>query len=131
MLNTNYNLLNFALVTDLNNFFKTKLPEIIQIKSIIDNSKILFNLTSNNIQLLCAEGERVYKFIILSPGVNKIPIGWFVYIPGQKRIDLYTPDSPLIPLIQWKNKKPVFKNYMPILDRAGLDKLFEKIINAG
>ena len=131
MLNTNYNLLNFALVTNLNDFFKTKLPEIIQIKSIIDNTKILFNLTSNNIQLLCAEGERVYKFIILSPGVNKIPIGWFVYIPGQKRIDLYTPDSPLIPLIQWKNKKPVFKNYMPILDRAGLDKLFEKIINAG
>lgn len=131
MLNINYNQLNFALVTNLNDFFKTKLPEMTQVRSIYDNSKILFNVPGNNIRVMCAEGERIYKFIILSLGVQKIPIGWFVYIPAQKRIDLYTPDSPLIPMIQWKNKKPVFKNYSAFLDRVGFDRLFDKLINAG
>lgn len=131
MLNINYNQLNFALVTNLNDFFKTKLPEMTQVRSIYDNSKILFNVAGNNIQVMCAEGERIYKFIILSPGVQKMPIGWFIYIPGQKRIDLYTPDSPMIPMIQWKNKKPVFKNYSAFLDRVGFDRLFDKLINAG
>lgn len=131
MLNINYNQLNFALVTNLNDFFKTKLPEMTQVRSIYDNSKILFNIPGNSIQVMCAEGERIYKFIILSPGVQKIPIGWFVYIPGQKRLDLYTPENPMIPMIQWKNKKPAFKNYSTFLDRVGFDKLFDKIINAG
>lgn len=131
MLNINYNQLNFALVTNLNDFFKTKLPEMTQVRSIYDNSKILFNVPGNNIQVMCAEGERIYKFIILSLGVQKMPIGWFIYIPEQKRIDLYTPDSPMIPMLQWKNKKPVFKNYSAFLDRVGFDRLFDKLINAG
>ena len=102
-----------------------------QVRSIYDNSKILFNVPGNNIQVMCAEGERIYKFIILSLGVQKMPIGWFIYIPEQKRIDLYTPDSPMIPMLQWKNKKPVFKNYSAFLDRVGFDRLFDKLINAG
>ena len=49
-------------------------------------------------------------------------------IPKDNRFDVFNADSN-IPVIQWKNKKPVFKNYSMLLDKMGLDKLFTKIVN--
>jgi len=128
MLNTNYNLLQFSAVGNLPSFFREKLSEITKIKSIYENTKMLFNLPPDRLKLFVAEGERVYKIIFFTPDIHKYPIGWFVYLPLQSRLDLYEANSPDIPFIQWKNKKPVFKNYSELLSFAGADKLFNRVV---
>lgn len=128
-LSNNYLMLPFSEVVDINDFMKSKLPEMNQVKGLYDNIKLLFNLPGSNIALFCSEGERIYKYMVLAQDLYKTPLGWFYYIPAQKRLDLYSPDSPSIPILQWKNKKPVFKNYLSIFDRVGLDKLFSKLVN--
>ena len=133
MLSINYNLLQFSQVMDKSEFFKTsKLPEITKIRAMIDTIKILFHLPANAIDIMVSEGDRVYKLIVHTSNINRNIIGWFVYIPLQNRVDLYDAinvgDIP-IPLVQWKNKKVVFKSYSPLLELVGVNKLFEKVIN--
>jgi hypothetical protein len=130
MLDISYNSLTYSKVVDFNDFYRSKLPEILHVRAIIENSKLLFNLPSTRIILEVDEsGERVYKITLLDTSVSRQPFGVLVYLPLQHRLDLYTVSSDM-PLIQWKNKKPVFKSYDFLLDRAGLDRLFSKIINA-
>lgn len=130
MLDTSYNRLQFSQVVDYNDFYKSKLPEMIRIRSLFDNTKLLFNIPGDRIVLSVGQGERIYKLTILSPDVKKNIIGWIVYIPlEQSRLDIYIPDNPDIPLIQWKNKQVVHKNYSYLLDRAGFDKLFGRLVN--
>ena len=129
LLNINYNSLVFSEVKDNADFFNTKLPEIINIKALYGSIKLSLKIPEGKLVIFCAEGERVYKIVVLSNDIHKYPIGWFVYIPQQKRLDLYTLSSSEIPLIQWKNKKAVFKNYDLLLDMAGLDKVFTNIVN--
>ena len=114
----------------MNDFYRSKLPEILKVRAIIENTKLLFNLPSTRVVLEVDEdGARVYKITLLDTTINRQPFGTIVYLPLQHRLDLYTISSDM-PLIQWKNKKPVFKSYDFLLDRAGLDRLFSKIINA-
>ena len=130
MLDLSYSSLSFSKVVDFNDLYKSKLPEILKLRSIIENLKLLFNLPGTRIILeVDEEGKRVYKITLLDTSVERRPFGLFVYLPLQNRLDLFSVSSN-IPLIQWKNKKPVFKSYDFLLDRAGLDKLFQKIINA-
>ena len=129
MLDISYNALQYSKVVDLNNFYREKLPEILKIKAMIENSKLLFGLSSNRVILEIAEGQRIYRITFLNTDVNKNPFGYLVYIPQQHRLDIYSIDSGT-PLIQWKNRKPVFKSYGLLLDKAGLDKIFNKILNA-
>ena len=129
MLSTYYNRLNFALVQDQVDLYKQRLPEMPKVKSLVDNSKLLFSLPSDRVELFVAEGERVYKINLLMPDINKYLFGWIIYIPDNRQLDIYTSDNPTIPLIQYKGKKVAFKNYSTILDKAGLDKLFEKLYN--
>lgn len=121
--------MNFAKVSDLGDLFKSNLPEMTKVKGLLDNSKILFDLPTNRVELQVSEGDRVYKIMLLTPDVNKYPFGWIIYLPLQKRLDVYSADSPSIPVIQWKGKKVAFKNYSLLLDRAGLDKIFDKLLN--
>lgn len=129
MLDISYNnLVQFSRVTDYNDFYRTKLPEMVKIRSLFDNLKLLFNIPGDRILIDVGEGERIYKFTILSKDIKKFVVGWVVYLPLQGRLDLYTSDNPM-PLIQWKNKQVIFKNYSMLLDMAGFDTLFRKIVN--
>lgn len=129
MLPTMYNMIPFGLVEDLGDFFKTNLPEMNRVKGILEASKLMLNLPSKKIRLEVAQGERVYKYTFLSPGIHDIPLGWIVYVPQSRQLDVYLPDSPSIPIIQWKGKKVEFKNYPVLYDRLGFDSLFDRIIN--
>lgn len=121
--------MNFALVQDMTDLFKSNLPEIPKVKSLVDNSKLLFSLPSDRVILKVSEGDRVYRIDLQMPDVNRITFGWIVYIPKNRQLDVYTAESPNVPIIQYKGKKVAFKNYSTILDRAGLDKIFEKLYN--
>ena len=124
-----YNSLNFSLVTDLAEFYRSKLAEISRIRSMVDSAKILLHLPSSTIKVYVAEGMRVYKIELYKTTLDKVPFCWIVYMPQQKRLDLYDLEkSSQAPLIQWKNKKPVFKNYTSLFDLLSIDKLFGRII---
>lgn len=117
-------------VTDQADFFSSLLPEVKRIKAVLDNIKATFGVPADRVILETAETIRSYKFTVLTPGIQKYPIGWFWYIPADRQLDLYLADSPGHPYIQWKNKKPVYKSYPELLDRAGHDGIFGRIVNA-
>ncbi len=119
----------FSQVTNLADFYKTNLPEMSKIRSLVEGIKLLFGIPQTNLLIEVAEGERVYKITLLSSDVHKYPFGYFVYLPLERRLDAYTMDNPEIPLLQWKNKKPVFKGFSMFLDRAGISTIFDKLVN--
>ena len=127
MLDLNYQVLNFANVQDLNDFYRGTLPEINKIKALVSTLRLLYSLPPDRVILQVSEGDRVYKVILKNE--KKGMMGWFIYIPLQKRLDIYSSNDPNIPLIQWKNKKAVTKNYDQILDYAKIDKVFDRILN--
>lgn len=129
MLSTSYNAYSFAVVQDQADLFKSNLPEIPKLRALIDNSKLLFSLPTNRILLEVAEGKNIYRITMLTPNVNKLPFGYMVYIPGNRQLDIYTPDDPTIPIIQFKGKKVMFSNVSLMLERAGFSRLFEKLSN--
>lgn len=130
MLTTYYNSLNFADVEDLADFYHSGLPEMQSIKSVIENCKSLFRLPADRVILQVSEGDRVYKVLMLSPELNRYPIGWFVLVPLNKQVDLYSSDDPYMPIAQWDNKKIAFKNFSALFDRAGVEKAFSQVVNA-
>jgi len=129
MLSINYQLLEFAKVTNLQNFYKSNLQEIPKVRSLMESIKLQFSLPSSNLELYVSEGSRVYKIVLLEPGVKKYPFGYFIYLPLERRLDLYLAENTSIPYIQWKNKKIVFKTYPYFLERAGINEIFRKFVN--
>ena len=129
MLSTGYQFYSFSEVTNLANFYKEKLPEMLKVKSLVEGIKLLFSVPSNCIKVYVAEGERVYKITILESNLTKVPIGYFVYIPEGRRLDVYTIDSYNIPFIQWQGKNIMHKQYSLFLDKLGISKLFNKLVN--
>lgn len=129
MLNTSYLGFEFAKVTNLSNFYKNNLPEMPKVRGLMDNIKIQFSLPQTCIDVYVAEGERVYKFVLLDPSVQKLPIGFFVYLPLERRLDAFVSENPYSPYIQWKNKKIVYKGYPIFLERAGVGDVFGKLTN--
>lgn len=119
----------FGLVEDLGDFFKTNLPEMSKVKGLLEASKLMLNLPPKKIILEVAQGERVYKYTFLTPGIHDIPLGWMVYIPQSRRLDIYLADNPSFPIIQWKGKKVEFKNYPMLYDMLGFDTLFSRVTN--
>ncbi len=129
MENTSYNGMSFASVSNLADFCKTKLPEMPRVRAIFDNLKVLFAVPSDRVILEVVEGERIYKYTVLTPDIQKSTIGWFVFIPENKQLDVYVPDDPYTPLAQWKSKKLVFSNYPIMYTKIGFDRLFAKVVN--
>lgn len=125
-LNTKY-----SRVTNLGDFLKSRLPEMIQIRSLLDNIKLLFGISSNRIIIDVAEdNQRIYKFTLLNPNISQNIMGWIIFMPLIQGLDIYTVSTPNTPLIQWRKKKIIFKNYDLFLDRVGFDKLFNKLLNS-
>lgn len=126
MLNLNYLTISFAEVPDMNSFYRERLPEIPKIRSFINTLRLMFSLPPSRIQLLVGQGSRVYKIIMKDTKKNSF--GWFILIPTENRVDLFDYSNPEIPIIQWKNKKAVTKNYDQVLINAGIEKVFDRII---
>lgn len=129
MLPTHYNMYSYAVVKDPLDFFTTNLPEMAKVKALFNSCKLILELPPKKIILELAEGSRVYKYTFLTLGVNNIPFGWIIYIPEERRLDVYIPENPLIPILQWKGKKCEFKNYPMLYDRIGFDRLFDRFVN--
>ena len=129
LLDITYNNLVFNDIVNITDFFKSgPASEMISVKTLYNNIKILFGLTSERVILSLSEVNKVYKFTLLMPNDKKNVFGFIVYIPGDRRIDIYTSENVQVPLIQWRGKKIMYKSYPFLLDKIGLDKLFSKLI---
>jgi len=129
MLPITYQSYSFAQVTNLANFYKGNLPELSKLKLIVENIKLLFKLPSTCVTVEVAEGERVYKVIMIEPGVRKTTFGYFVYLPKERRLDAYSMENPGAPLIQWKQRRVVYSGCPSLLNRVGVSSLFNNLIN--
>ena len=129
MLGIGYLSYNYSRVTNLNNFYKENLPETYKIRSLIEGIKLLFGLPQSNIIVDVAEGERVYKITLLNTDVHKIPFGYFVFLPLERRLDAYDYNNPTFPMIQWKGKKIAYNGLSLFLDKAGVSGVFTKLVN--
>lgn len=122
-------MLEFADVINLNDFYKTKLPEIMKIKNLITSIRLLYNLPPSRISLQVSEGDRVYRIVMRDSKKNIF--GWFVYSPLQKTLELYDPEYPKdLPLIMWKDKRIKAENYYRTLGMAGVAKTFNRITSS-
>ena len=129
MLPIGYQSFSFAQVTNLANFYKGGQPEMPKLKLIVENIKLLFKLPGTCVLVEVAEGKRVYRIRMILPGVHKTPLGYFVYIPGERRLDAYSAENPGSPLIQWKQKRVVYSGCPSLLERVGVSSLFNNLIN--
>ena len=123
-----YNRLDFANIKDPTNFFKTgDQKTMVPLRTLYNNTRLLWNLGSDQIILSIAQGQNIYKLTLLTKNKRSM-FGCLLYIPELKRLDLYTSESPEVPIIQWKGQKVVHKTFPLLLDLIGLDKMFSRLI---
>ena len=126
MLNVDYNKLVFAEVKNVTGFFKEEAgANAMKVKSLYDSIKLTFGL--NSLVMMVAQEADVYKYVILGQDVRKTVLGSIVYIPKDKRLDIWLPGD-ILPMLQFKGRSVVFKNYAALLDKLGLDRMFDKLI---
>ena len=118
--------MEFAAVSNVTGFFKDEAGGkwVMKVKQLYDNIKILFKI--NTLPLEIAKGEEVYKFTIITQDYKKIPLGWIVYYPTQKILEVFEGDNLLF---RFKGKQVISKGIGPILDKAGADSLFKRLTN--
>lgn len=128
-LNYDYLTYGFMEISDLQDFYKTNLPEIPKLRTLIGGCSRLFKVHSRNISVAISKTEnsnKVYRLGIYSQDKTTV-LGLIYYIPEEGRIDVYD-SNPRIPLVCWKNKRCVWKNFSELLQRLGLEKIFQPLI---
>lgn len=127
-LSFDYMLDKYMLVSDKQDFFRITLPEISKLRTLCSSCANLFKVSQTNISIAVSKREenKVYRLGIESKQSGVIAL--LYYIPSEGRLDLYDSD-PNTPLIAWKNRRCVFKNYSELLKILGIDKLFQPIIS--
>lgn len=125
MLNLSYQTKAFSLVAKPVDLFKElgSSSESIKVKLIYDTAKSIFG--TNSVLIEISEGDNIYRYNILSSDYKKQPLGYFVYIPKERRLDVWITGE-MLPLLQYKGKTIVFKNFSGFLDKIGLNKLFDR-----
>jgi hypothetical protein len=120
-----YNAAQYGIVQKPNDLFRElgTSSESIKVKQLYDAAKLIFGVSS--IQIEIAQGESIYKYSVLDGTYQKNIIGYFFYMPKTRRLDIWV-SGELMPLIQFKGKSVVFKNYSAFLDKIGLEKLFDR-----
>ena len=119
---------NYSLITNKNDFFRTSHPEISKLRTLHNSCATLFKVPQNaiSIEMSMQEGlPKVYKLVVTNRTIGEICV--LFYIPKELRLDLYEP-SMAAPLIAWKNRRCVWKNYSELLKILNLERLFQTLI---
>lgn len=127
MLPINYGLLVYAEVNKPAELFRDmgNNTESGKVRSLFDSAKSVFGITSVNFYISKESG--VYKFVILSgPVRNRQIVGELYYIPKDRRLDIWTAGD-TVPILQFKGKGVVFRNYSEFYEKLGFVKLFERL----
>lgn len=126
MLKVNYLTSEWVDVPNIIEYFKdqTGIKDSTKVKQFYDNLKFVFPGTTSGLQII--QGENLYKFSIT---YKRTILGWIIYIPSEKRFDIYESGNIEIPMIQVKQKKIYHRTYSDLLAAANIEKIFEKLIN--
>jgi hypothetical protein len=125
--NLDYLNYGYMVVSDKQDFFKTNLVEITKLKVLLNSCSTLFKIPQKDISVAVSKtDDKVYRVGIEDKKLGVI--GLLYYIPKERRLDLYDSD-PRVPLMSWKNKKCIWKNYSNLLGKLNIEKLFQSLIS--
>ena len=117
-------------VLDKEDFFRSGLPEMHSLKSLISVSSRLFKIPTTNIILsVLDDAPRVYCLTLLDTSVKKLPFGKIYYLPLQKKLEVYDMENPSVPLHVWVKKKIQFSRTSALQQRTETHKSFEPLVN--
>lgn len=77
------------------------------------------------VKLYIAESDNIYKFIITKG--KKYEIGSLYYIPKDRRLDIWDTTYGPAPLVQFRARKVEYKQYSPLLEGSGIEKLWDRL----
>lgn len=117
-------------VFDKDDFFRSGLPEMHSLKSLINVASRLFKIPTTNIILsVVDEIPRVYCLTLLETSVQKLPFGKIYYLPLQKRLEVYDMENINTPLHVWVKKKIQFSRTSMLQQKTETHKCFDSLIN--
>lgn len=121
--------MEFAEIKNITGFFKDEYSKkwTMKIKSMYDNIKILFKL--NTLPFQVATNAEIYKYTITTQDYKKLPLGWVVYYPEERILEVFDISNPDRVLIRFKGKQVLMSNLSPMLEKAGVDTLFKRLTN--
>ena len=124
-------MMSATLVTDKDDFFRSGLPEMYSLKSLMNVASRLFKIPVNNVVLsVVDDATRVYCFTLLEANVNKLPFGKIYYLPLQKRLDLFDMEDLYTPLHVWVKKKIEFSRTSILQQKSESHRVYDPLINA-
>lgn len=122
--------MNTTPVQDKDDFFRSGLPEMSSLKSLINVASRLFKIPTTNIILsVVDDATRVYCLTLLESSVQKLPFGRLFYLPLLKRFEIYDMENPNVPVHVWVKKKIEFSRTTMLQQKAESHKVFEALIN--
>ena len=127
MLSINYNNLEFADVSKATDLFnEPSLKDSAKIRSMYGAVRSIFGL-SQNVHIQVAKEAAVYKYVVISN--KKVVLGWIIYIPGVRQLDIYDALNPGLPYVQYKGKSIVHQGFSNFLGGLGIEKLFSRLVD--
>lgn len=129
-LDFSHSMMSATTVFDRNDFFRSGLPEMHSLKSLINVASRLFKIPSTNIILSVLDDvPRVYCLTLLESSVQKLPFGKIFYLPLQKRLEVYDMENPNIPLHVWIKKKIEYSRTSLLQQKTETHKSFDALVN--
>lgn len=129
-LDFSHSMMSSTTVFDKDDFFRSGLPEMHSLKSLINVASRLFKIPTTNIILgVLDDVPRVYTLTLLETSVQKLPFGKIMYLPLQKRLEIYDMENPNIPLHVWIKKKIEFSRTSVLQQKTETHKSFDPLIN--
>lgn len=127
MLSINYNNLEFADVNKATDLFnEPNLKDSAKIRSMYGAVRGIFGL-SQNVYIQVAKEAAVYKYVVISN--KKVVLGWIIYIPGVRQLDIYDALNPGLPYVQYKGKNIAYQGFSNFLGGLGIEKLFSRLVD--
>lgn len=125
-----HSMMSNTTVFDREDFFRSGLPEMHSLKSLINVASRLFKIPTTNIILSVVDDiPRVYCLTLLENSVQKLPFGKIYYLPLQKRLEVYDMENPSVPLHVWIKKKIQYSRTSMLQQKTETHKSFDPLVN--
>lgn len=122
--------MNATTVFDREDFFRSGLPEMSSLKSLVNVASRIFKIPTSNIILgVLDDIPRVYCLTLLETSVQKLPFGKIFYLPLQKRLEVYDMENTAVPLHVWVKKKIQYSRTSLLEQKVDSHKGFEPLVN--
>lgn len=128
MINNDYLQSQVSPIKDRNDFFKSGIKGATTLRNLCSVCRRIFIVPDTSIKLSVIGDSGIYRIDIYDGSIRKTLIGRIYYIPNKRRLDIYDSDTS-IPLVAWKSKKCIWKNYSELLQKVNLENLFLPLVS--